>query len=200
MLAFLPGLLAGLSLIVAIGAQNAFLLRQGLTRQHVLLVVAICASADVLLIAVGIAGLGAVIESSPILLEAIRWFGVAYLLWFAARSVIAATKHEALNPAESLVQSRGKIALTTLALTFLNPHVYLDTVIMLGSIANQFGQNRWYFGFGAMVASVLWFFTVGFGAKAASKFLTSPRFWRALDIAVAAIMLALAVTLAFMKL
>ena len=199
MIAFLPGLLTGLSLIIAIGAQNAFVIRQGLTRSHVFLVVAICAIADLALIWLGVAGLGALITSLPWLLEVIRWFGVAYLSWFGFKSARAAFKNESLDAAGAAEQSRGKVVTTVLALTLLNPHVYLDTVILLGSIGNQFGADKWYFASGASVASILWFTTVGYGAKAASRLMSKPVFWRILDSVIAVIMFGIALTLAFYR-
>lgn len=199
MIAFLPGFLTGLSLIVAIGAQNAFVIRQGLTRSHVFLVVAICAIADAALIALGIAGLGAAISGLPWLLEVIRWFGVAYLSWFGFKSARAAFKNESLDAAGAAEQSRVKVVTTVLALTLLNPHVYLDTVILVGSIGNQFGENKWFFGFGAMLASVVWFTSVGYGAKAASSLMSKPIFWRVLDTIIAVIMFGIAITLAFYR-
>ena len=199
MFAILPGFLVGLSLIVAIGAQNAFVIRQGLTRQHVFAVVAICAIADAALIAFGIAGLGAAIASLPWLLEGIRWFGVAYLTWFGIRSVRSALKSQSLNAGEGSAISKSKIVATCLALTFLNPHVYLDTVILLGSIANQFEEDRWFFAIGGAVASVVWFSTIGFGARAASRFMSKPIFWKILDSVIAAVMFTIAITLAFYK-
>lgn len=196
MLAFIPGFLTGLSLIIAIGAQNAFVLRQGLTRKHIGLVVLICAISDVALIALGIAGLGAVINSLPWLLEIIRWFGVAYLTYFAFTAARSAFKSQTLDASGVPSGSRAKVAATALALTFLNPHVYLDTVILLGSVANQFADDRWLFGFGAMASSVVWFTALGFGAKAASRFMAKPIFWRVLDSIIAVVMISIAITLA----
>jgi L-lysine exporter family protein LysE/ArgO len=197
LIAFLPGLLTGLSLIIAIGAQNAFVIRQGLTRSHVFLVVAICAIADLSLIWLGVAGLGALVTSLPWLLEVIRWFGVVYLGWFGFRSARAAFKNESLDAAGAAEQSRAKVVTTVLALTLLNPHVYLDTVILLGSIGNQFGVDKWWFTLGAVVASFVWFSSIGFGAKAASRFMAKPIFWKVLDILIAVVMFSIAVTLAF---
>ena len=154
MIALIPGFLTGLSLIIAIGAQNAFVIRQGLMRQHVLLIVAICAISDAALIFLGTGGLGTLIQSRPSLLEFIRWFGVIYLTWFGIRSVRSAFKSQSLNAGEGAAISKSKIAATCLALTFLNPHVYLDTVILLGSIANQFEEDRWFFAIGAAVGGI----------------------------------------------
>ena len=197
MIAFLPGLLTGLSLIVAIGAQNAFVIRQGLTKKHVLLVVAICAISDALLILLGVAGLGALISGLPWLLEIIRWFGVAYLTWFGIRSIRSAFKTQVLDASGVQSASANTVVLSVLGFTFLNPHVYLDTVILLGSIGNQFGQDKWWFALGGAVASVLWFSSIGFGAKAASRFMAKPVFWKVLDLVIAAVMFGIAILLAF---
>jgi L-lysine exporter family protein LysE/ArgO len=197
MIAIVPGFLAGLSLIIAIGAQNAFVIRQGLTKKYVLLTVLICACSDALLIALGASGLGALIKSNKDLLEFVRWFGVAYLLWFAFKSAKSAFKQEVLNSAGEASANKRSVVLTVLALTFLNPHVYLDTVILLGSISNQFGSDKWFFVTGAIIASFLWFTSIGFGAKSASRFMSRPIFWKILDSLIAAIMLSIAAFLAF---
>lgn len=199
MLALFPGFITGLSLIVAIGAQNAFVLRQGLTKQHVLLVAVICSLIDAALIILGVAGLGAVIGSLPWLLEVIRWFGVAYLAWFGINSVRSAVRPQALIAADLPTVNRAKVIATALALSLLNPHVYLDTVILLGSISNQFGPDRWFFAGGAILASSVWFTGLGFGAKAASGVMGNPKFWKILDFAIAAVMFALAITLSLYK-
>lgn len=197
MISFISGLLAGSSLIVAIGAQNAFVIRQSLTRKHVLLVVLICALADAVLIAAGIAGLGAVITGLPWLLEFIRWFGVAYLSWFGIKTLRSAMKPQSLDAGEAKSASRKQVVVSILGFTFLNPHVYLDTVILLGSIANQFTVEKWIFGTGAMLASFIWFFTIGYGAKAAARYMAKPIFWRVLDFVIAAVMFGIALMLAF---
>jgi L-lysine exporter family protein LysE/ArgO len=196
-IAFLPGFLTGLSLIIAIGAQNAFVIRQGLTKKHVLLVVAICAISDALLILLGVAGLGALIAGLPWLLEIIRWFGVAYLTWFGIRSVRSAFKTQVLDASGSQSGSAKTVVLAVLGFTFLNPHVYLDTVILLGSIGNQFGEDKWWFALGGAVASILWFSSIGFGARAASRFMAKPVFWKVLDLLIAAVMFGIAIMLAF---
>jgi L-lysine exporter family protein LysE/ArgO len=191
-----PGLLTGLSLIIAIGAQNAFVIRQGLSRSHVLLVVLICATSDALLIFLGTGGLGTVIQSKPDLLEFIRWFGVLYLTWFGAKSVRSVLSHQSLEVGEGTTSSKKAVILSVLGFTFLNPHVYLDTVILLGSIANQFAEDRWYFALGASLGSVLWFSAIGFGAKAASRFMSRPVFWKILDSLIAIVMFSIAIFLA----
>ena len=192
----MPGLLTGLSLIIAIGAQNAFVIRQGLSRSHVLLVVLICATSDALLIFLGTGGLGTVIQSKPDLLEFIRWFGVLYLTWFGAKSVRSVLSHQSLEVGEGTTSSKKAVILSVLGFTFLNPHVYLDTVILLGSIANQFEEDRWYFALGASLGSVLWFSAIGFGAKAASRFMSRPVFWKILDSLIAIVMFSVAILLA----
>ena len=197
MIALLPGFLTGLSLIIAIGAQNAFVIKQGLLRQHVLLIVLICAISDAVLIFLGTGGLGALVQSNQGLLEVIRWFGVAYLTWFGIKSVKSAFTNQSLEASESPTVSALRVATTALALTWLNPHVYLDTVILLGSVANQFDSDRWYFAIGASVASVLWFTVIGFGARAASKYMSRPIFWKILDSLIAVVMFSIAITLAF---
>ena len=197
MFAIIPGLLAGFSLIIAIGAQNAFVIRQGLTKKYVLLTVLICAFSDAILIALGASGLGALIKSNKNILEFVRWFGVIYLLWFAFKSAKSVFKKEVLNSAGEASANRKSIILTVLALTFLNPHVYLDTVILLGSISNQFGTDKWFFVIGAMLASFIWFTAIGFGAKSASRFMSQPIFWKILDSIIALVMVSIAAFLAF---
>jgi L-lysine exporter family protein LysE/ArgO len=198
-IALIPGFLTGLSLIVAIGAQNAFVIRQGLLRSHVLLVVIVCSISDALLIILGTGGLGKIVQSNPDLLTFIRWFGVAYLTWFGIKSLRSAFKENQLLATGQAEVSWKRILTTVLALTYLNPHVYLDTVIFVGSIANQFEGDKWFFALGASLASVVWFSTIGFGARAASHLMSKPIFWRILDISIALIMFSIALTLAIYK-
>jgi len=198
-IALIPGFLTGLSLIIAIGAQNAFVIRQGLLRSHVLLVVIVCSVSDALLIVLGTGALGKVVQSNPNLLTFIRWFGVVYLTWFGIKSLRSAFKENQLLATGQAEVSWKRILTTVLALTYLNPHVYLDTVIFVGSIANQFEGDKWFFALGASVASVLWFSTIGYGARAASRFMSKPIFWRILDSAIAFVMFSIAFTLAFYK-
>ena len=189
--ALLTGLLTGLGLIVAIGAQNAFVLRQGLARDHVGIVVAICAVSDLALIVAGTAGMGKVIAAAPTLLTAFTWAGAAYLVWFGIQSLRSAFRANGLSASAS--RPKGSIIATTLALTWLNPHVYLDTVLMLGNIANTHGSSgRWWFATGAGVASVGWFTALGFGARALSRPLSRPRTWQVVDTLIAVMMFALA--------
>jgi L-lysine exporter family protein LysE/ArgO len=200
MQAVIAGFVTGLSLIVAIGAQNAFVLRQGLLRKHVLVIVVICALSDALLIALGVLGLGSLISALPWLLEVIRWVGVTFLVWYGSSSLRRFVKQDSLKAAETSVGSVKQAVLTTLALTFLNPHVYLDTVIFIGGIANSFGDQKWWFVLGSITASFLWFFSLGFGASKASVLVSKPVFWKILDVFIAAVMFSLAITLALAKL
>ena len=199
MFASVAGFFTGLSLIIAIGAQNAYVLRLGLMRHHVLAAVLFCAISDALLIIAGVAGLGAVIQQLPLLLEVFRYAGAAYLIWFGIAAVRRALKPntlEAQGEALPLIKTLGTMA----ALTWLNPHVYLDTVILLGSIGNQFEPNQWWFALGAASASFVWFFSLGYGAKLLSRFMSSVRFWQVLDLVIAAVMFAIAASLLFGKL
>ncbi|MEV0209076.1 MULTISPECIES: LysE/ArgO family amino acid transporter [unclassified Streptomyces] len=183
----------GLSLIVAIGAQNAFVLRQGIRRDAVLAVVGICALSDALLIALGVGGVGAVVVAWPEALTVVGWVGGAFLLCYgvlAARRVLR-PGGDALRTEGDPAGSRKRAVLTCLALTWLNPHVYLDTVFLLGSIAADRGALRWTFGLGAALASLCWFVALGFGGRALGRFLARPSAWRVLDGLVAATMLTL---------
>jgi L-lysine exporter family protein LysE/ArgO len=193
--AILAGLLTGLSLIVAIGAQNAYVLRMGLSRHHVNLIVAICAVSDIVLITLGIAGIGGIIRSEPSALQILRWIGVVYLSLFALRSFWRALRPEVLLPSAAQKPTRKAVVSTTLAFTFLNPHVYLDTVLLLGSIGNQYGHARWLFALGASVSSVAWFSGLGYGARFASHLMSRPITWRALDVAIGVVMLLIALRL-----
>ena len=192
------GLATGLALIVAIGAQNAFVLRQGLTRRHVGAVVSVCALSDVLLIAAGVAGIGTVVERAPGVLAVLRWLGVAFLAAYGVRSLLAARRSGAgLEAAAGGATTRLGAVATAAALTYLNPHVYLDTVVLLGSVANQHGTGgRWWFACGAALGSLLWFSGIGYGARAARGLLATPRAWRLLDLGIGVGMLGFAAALA----
>lgn len=236
----LAGLGLGLSLIIAIGAQNVFVLRQGIRREHVLAVVILCAVSDAALIAVGISGIGAVLEQLPWLLPVARWAGAAFLIGYGllaarralrpgATGLLAETaggkdesELEAVAVSASTVSasaggaqptgaaasarrpgrsgrragSLGAALATAFALTWLNPHVYLDTVFLLGSVANGYGDEaRWLFGAGAIIASIVWFTSLGFGARYLGRWLATPRAWRIVDGAIAVVMVALGVLL-----
>ncbi|MEQ4499059.1 LysE/ArgO family amino acid transporter [Nocardioides kribbensis] len=191
------GLLTGLSLIVAIGAQNAFVLRQGLLRRHVGAVVAVCAVSDLVLILAGVAGIGTLVERAPLALEVVRWLGVAFLTAYGVRSLLAARSSSALRTTGAASAALGSTVATAAALTWLNPHVYLDTVLLLGSIASAHGpEGRWWFAAGACAASVLWFAGLGYGARLASGLFARPRAWQVLDVVIGVVMLLIAVSLA----
>jgi L-lysine exporter family protein LysE/ArgO len=195
LLAALSGLGFGLSLIVAIGAQNAFVLRQGIRGEHVAVVVAICAISDAVLITLGVAGAGAVIEGMPELAEGVRIAGAAFLFGYAALAARRVWRPSALHASGEDAVGVRAVALAALALTWLNPHVYLDTVVLLGSVAATHGDARWWFGLGAVTGSVLWFAGLGYGARLLRKPFARPSAWRTLDGAVALIMGAIGLSL-----
>lgn len=190
----LAGFGFSLALIVAIGAQNAFVLRQGLRGEHVVVVVAICAAADAILMAAGIAGLGAVLAGAPTVLTAVRWGGAVFLFGYAVLAARRALRPAALTPLDHPPATLRATLLSCLAFTFLNPHVYLDTVVLLGTVAHH-DPNRWAFGAGAATASVLWFAGLGLGAHRLAPLLARPAAWRVVDAAIATVMTALAVSL-----
>lgn len=199
MISFFAGLGLGLSLIIAIGAQNVFVLRQGIRREHVLVVVVICALSDAVLIATGVAGLGFLLERVPWLVDTARILGAVVLLVYgllAARRAWRGADQTLQDaaPAKRTGRLTAVIALA-LALTWLNPHVYLDTVLMLGSIAATHGDGRWLFAAGAMLASVLWFTALGYGARGLARWLNTARAWRILDALIALVMIVIAVSL-----
>lgn len=210
----LAGLGLGFSLIVAIGAQNLFVLRQGVRREHLFAVVAVCAVSDAILILLGVSGIGLVLQAVPWLIVVVRWAGAAFLVGYgvlAARRAVrpsgetlridtaaspsipdaGATIVQTLPARTTLVAT----VLTCLALTWLNPHVYLDTVFLLGSVASTHGDGRWAFALGACLASLAWFSGLGFGARFLGRWLDTPRAWRILDAIIAVVMFALALSL-----
>jgi L-lysine exporter family protein LysE/ArgO len=192
----LTGMLTGWSLIIAVGPQNAFVLRQGIRREHVGVVVAICTAADALLMVLGTAGIGAVVDRAPIVLDGLRWGGAAYLLWFACTSFRSARRPESLHTGRGSARLRSAV-LTALVLTFLNPAVYIDTMLLVGSLANQLGEDRWTFTAGAILGSATWFAALGFGSRALAPFAARPRVWQIVDIAVGIVMIFIALRLLF---
>src|SRR5487761_996792 len=195
--ASLDGLLTGLSLIVAIGAQNAYLLRQGLRRVRVGAIVAICTFSDLALIFAGVSGIGVIVQHAGWALVVVRWFGIAFLTWYGLSSAWRARRRDALTAAPDDPGSRQAAVRKAFAFTWLNPHVYLDTVVLLGSVANAHGPSgRWWFAVGAGLASALWFTSVGYGARLLAPLLATPRAWQVLDLLIAAALLLLAVKLA----
>ena len=189
------GLLTGFTLIVAIGAQNAFVLRQGLARRHVGPVVAVCAISDLVLICAGVAGIGTIVEQAGWIIDVVRWAGVAFLTWYGVTALLRARRAESLQAATGESNTLGRALRTAFALTWLNPHVYLDTVLLLGSIANS-NDSRWWFAAGAGLASIAWFTSLGFGARLAHRALSTPRAWQVLDVLIGLTMLAIAAGLA----
>jgi L-lysine exporter family protein LysE/ArgO len=196
--AYLAGLGTGASLILAIGAQNAFVLRQGLQRRHVGLVVAICILADVLLIVVGVAGMGLVVQRHRGLLQWLRYVGAAFLLGYGLLAAWRACRgNSGLQPTGAGDDGgRWRVALACLGFTLLNPHVYLDTVVLLGSVSTHYGSDaRWWFAGGAATASVGWFAALGYGARLLLPWFRSALAWRLLDAFVALLMAVLAAVL-----
>lgn len=193
--AFVPGFLLGASLIVAIGAQNAFVLRQGLRKEHVFAVSLVCALSDAVLIAAGVAGFGALIVALPWLAPVMRFGGAAFLAAYGLRSLWSAwRKSGALNPSTDVPKSLGATILACLAFTWLNPHVYLDTVVLLGSVSTRYG-DRMAFALGAMTSSFLFFFSLGYGARLLRPLFANPKAWRILDVVIGVSMLTLAAKL-----
>jgi L-lysine exporter family protein LysE/ArgO len=192
----LSGLGLGLSLIVAIGAQNAFVLRQGLRGRFVGPVVLVCVLSDLALIAAGVAGAGAVVQGRPGLLDVVRVAGAAFLAGYGFLAARRAWRPRALETQDDAAPGSLAATLgTALALTWLNPHVYLDTVVLLGSIAQSHPGRQWWFAAGAALGSVAWFTALGYGARALTPVFRRRSAWRVLDAGIAAVMLALAVSL-----
>jgi L-lysine exporter family protein LysE/ArgO len=193
---FWAGMATGLALIVAIGSQNAFVLRCGIRREHVLPIVLFCAASDALLIAAGVGGAGALLRGNALLMDITRYGGALFL---ASYGLLAARRAWAGGHLHVEAKSSGSLqaALAAcFAFTFLNPHVYLDTVVLLGTVASQRGEaGRWVFGVGAMCGSVLWFSALGFGARLLAPWFEKPIAWRILDSLIACVMLALALSL-----
>ncbi|SEK29087.1 L-lysine exporter family protein LysE/ArgO [Roseovarius azorensis] len=191
MQAILAGFALGFSLILAIGAQNAFVLRQGLRREHVLAVVLVCALSDALLVSAGVAGFGALAELVPGLEPAMRYGGAAFLILYGARSFRAAWRGGSVLEAGAGTGSMRRAVLTSLALTWLNPHVYLDTVVLLGSVSAQY-EDRLGFATGAVAASFVFFFSLGYGARLLAPLFRRPTSWRMLDAGVGGVMWSIA--------
>ena len=225
---FAAGLGLTLSLIIAPGAQNIFLLRMGIQRRHVVILALICVASDALLISAGVAGFGTVVRHVPWLFDVVRWFGVAFLVVYAlaaawrawrpsGQGLVLEEPSPAPAPGEDAIAGGGATAtlvrtdriavatpartlapavLSCLAMTWLNPHAYLDTVFLIGSVSAGYGDLRWIFGAGAVLGSVIWFAFLTVAARYAARWLRSPRAWRVLDAFIAVAMLALAAGLA----
>ncbi|SMC60552.1 LysE/ArgO family amino acid transporter [Rhizobium sp. RU36D] len=198
--ATVSGFFLGLSLIVAIGAQNAFVLRQGLLKSHVFAICLTCALSDALLIAAGVSGFAGAADALPYLVPLLRYGGAAFLLIYGLRSFRSAFgQAQTLAPADATSTGLSKALATCLALTWLNPHVYLDTVVLLGSISTRFAGHELYFGLGATTASFVFFFSLGYGARLLRPVFARPLAWRILDGAIALIMWSIAARLVLME-
>ncbi|GGA92961.1 amino acid transporter [Brucella endophytica] len=194
--AALSGFLLGASLIIAIGAQNAYILRQGLLRQHVFVLCLICALSDALLITAGVAGLGTLLAHSPMLIAAVTLGGAVFLFSYAFVAFRRSFKPEAMEARGKGAASLKAAVATCLALTFLNPHVYLDTVLLLGSLSARFeGADRIAYGAGAAVASFVWFFGLGYGARLLQPVFAKPAAWRILDCLIGFVMAGIGISL-----
>lgn len=192
---YLNGLLVAAGLIMAIGAQNAYVLAQSLRREHHLLVATLCVVCDALLVAAGVFGLASLLLQSPLLLGVARWGGAAFLLWYGSRALLRALRPQGLNEAGAApARSRQAVLMTALAVTLLNPHVYLDTVLLIGSLGAQQSAPAAY-ALGAASASLLWFFSLALGAAWLAPWLARPTTWRVIDLLVAAMMFSVAAQL-----
>jgi L-lysine exporter family protein LysE/ArgO len=190
------GFIASFTLIAAIGAQNAFVLRQGIRREHVLPVVALCTVSDIVLIAAGIAGVGALLSAHPGALNIAKFGGAVFLVCYGMLAARRAWRPSSLTPSEAAPARLAEVLVTCAALTFLNPHVYLDTVVLLGALANEHRDGRWLFGVGAVTASAVWFTSLGLGARRLAGLFATPMTWRILDGLIAVMMTGLGISLA----
>ncbi|WP_442768927.1 LysE/ArgO family amino acid transporter [Acinetobacter bohemicus] len=193
---YLQGFAIGLSLIVAIGAQNAFVLKQGLKKQAVFWVCFVCALSDSILVVLGITGFATVIQLYPELVGFAKWAGAVFLLWYGLQHAIQAFKsNQSLHAGSQNEIKLSKIIIVCLALTWLNPHVYLDTVVLIGSISTQFEQTKLYFALGVITASWFFFFSLGYGARVLIPVFANPQAWKVLDVVIALIMWSIAISL-----
>ncbi|MCG7519266.1 LysE/ArgO family amino acid transporter [Ruegeria sp. Ofav3-42] len=194
----IAGFALGFSLILAIGAQNAFVLRQGLRREHVFPLCLTCAVSDAILIAAGVAGFGTLAHALPWFETVMRYGGAIFLTWYGLRSLNSAWRGGAVMEIGEASRTNLKpVLLTVLAFTWLNPHVYLDTVVLIGSISAQY-DDRMAFALGAMTSSFVFFFSLGYGAGVLSPIFARPRAWQVLDILIGLVMLAIAAKLVLM--
>lgn len=192
----LSGMAFGLSLIIAIGPQNIFVLKQGLSRKHVGVVVLICVISDSVLIALGAGGMGAALRAHPGLIEIVRYSGAIFLIVYGAVALIRAIKpHDKNIIRTAKPHSLSKVIMTCLAFTWLNPHVYIDTALLLGTAANTPGQNTLVFAIGAISGSIIWFTGLGYGARFLTPLFTKPKAGRVLDFLVSGLMFSVAVVL-----
>ncbi|MGR5132488.1 LysE/ArgO family amino acid transporter [Vibrio alfacsensis] len=193
---YLSGFTLGISLILAIGAQNTFVLKQGIKQQHVFLVCLLCAISDAILISLGIVGFGYLVKQFPLIETMARYAGMIFLIWYGINSLHSAlTQRHAMNPEGHASKNAWQTALICLAFTWLNPHVYLDTVVLLGSISTQYEPYQWHFYAGALSASFVFFFSLGYGARFLTPIFRHARSWQVLEFIVGWVMLLLAITL-----
>jgi L-lysine exporter family protein LysE/ArgO len=191
--AAISGFLLGGSLIVAIGAQNAFVIRQGVLKSHVFWVCLFCSVCDAALIWAGVFGLGALIKAVPLFIPVMTYGGAAFLIWYGIKALLRALKPTGMGASGETAGTLKSALLACAGFTLLNPHVYLDTVILVGSIANARPPGeQTAFAIGASLASLVWFFGLGYGAKAMSQWLGRPRVWQAIDVLIAAVMFLIA--------
>jgi L-lysine exporter family protein LysE/ArgO len=190
--ALTSGFFLGGSLIIAIGAQNAFVLRQGLLKSHVLAIVTFCAISDATLIMLGVAGFGEAIKAAPSLLKAVTWGGALFLLWYGFLAFKRAFVTSKLDVEASASLSLRAALAQCAAFTWGNPHVYLDTVVLVGGLSTVFGDNRWWYALGASIASFVWFFGLGFGARLLTPIFAKPMAWKLLDTGIGCVMWLLA--------
>lgn len=193
---FLAGFTLGLSLILAIGSQNAFVLKQGIKRQHVFIICAVCALSDAILITLGVAGFGVIVQQIPQIETFARYGGALFLTCYALLSFKSAlTQKHAIKTTDKAKVSCLKAVMMCLAFTWLNPHVYLDTVILLGSISTQYQPQQWLFGAGAVTASGVFFFALGYGAKFLAPVFAKAKAWQILELIIGLVMLSIALSL-----
>lgn len=198
MTTFLTGFSLSFSLILAIGSQNAFVLKQGIKKQHVLLICVICALSDAILISLGVAGFGVIVNEHPTIETYARYGGATFLFIYSILSFKSAFgQNHALKPEAKALDSTLKVVLMCLAFTWLNPHVYLDTMVLLGSISTQYKGEQIQFTLGAVSASFIFFFSLGYGARFLSPLFQNPKSWKLLEIIVGLTMLTIASTLVF---
>ncbi|USD64028.1 LysE/ArgO family amino acid transporter [Vibrio sp. SCSIO 43136] len=193
MQAYFSGLFLGLSLIVAIGSQNAFVMKQGIRHQYVFLVCTLCAVSDAILITLGVSGFGIFVEKYPQIETLARYGGALFLTTYGVLSLKSAfTQSHAMGESDLSADSPLKVAMICLAFTWLNPHVYLDTVVLLGSISTRYQGEQFNFGLGAVTASFLFFFSLGYGAKKLAPWFRKPQAWKVLEVIVGVTMLLIA--------
>lgn len=195
---YLQGFAIGFSLILAIGAQNAFVLKQGLKQQHIFWICLLCALSDATLIALGVFGFAALMQQFPMMITIARYAGALFLMVYGAQHIKQALQaNQSIQLDAQSEQSLWKILGICLALTWLNPHVYLDTVVLLGSISTQFAQMKLYFALGAISASFLFFFALGYGARLLLPVFENAKAWQILDVMIAVVMWSIALSLVF---